>query len=625
MKGSTISISILLLCVVWGISHGQECSRSKKLQFESCTSTSDCYSTGADFFSGATCLGRDTKDQLAECPTKGVDTCACVPRGAIRFCTSDSECPDETYCGTSPRNGASLCVGCLSYDDDKIGFKPLENNPSRCKATVDAQLHPPCGRALDFCSDTLPCKQPYSCLYRGTKEIFKCGSGTIPCQCYVPTLGNGNGKVVKAAIQECSTNADCDDREVCALQTFDSKKACVSCDYATKNPFYTASTSALAKCKQMKVSRSAPKYYQPSSNGRTLDVCVSDDQCTGSRKCVQFKNFSMGETNILKTKKCEGESNLCFCKRAKLTPCTASKQCQIGESCATTDIIGVSKKCVSNSFIASLSAENYELVGGFHPNPSTVNRLTGQKCKFDWQCGGSRRCTHITENWGGCAGRKSCLCQPLEATECVTDSACGNGERCMRYTDGKEDSFCGHPELVSRFPEIEFVRSTQKQGSDSATVDAGTGLTGDPCLTAKDCKSGRFCRHINEQKGFCGSRKFCKCVVKEPKKNQCRSVANCIDGEVCVDIKDSVPSQAACMSKSAFEADKTNLLKLVNIKTTNRKKVARFARSARSAEVDQSGPKLSFNDLIEMKKKASEQLPEQTRFTIRENEQEAVF
>lgn len=462
----------------------------KALSFERCTTASDCANTSPGRQSNLPkfiCAGRNDDDELLQCPSKDVETCVCFPTSSSKYCNRDSECPDQMYCGRSSRTGNQLCVGCMTLFDDELrqSFTAVQNDSA---ARSCYKQHPPCGQALDFCSPTMPCNlDQYECIFKNGADRFFCDGESSPCQCELPNEDNRTGQYIK----RCTSVDDCvNERETCVYDIRKKSTYCISCDALFNDPLLilpkfnfslgaipdsnvTSNPSGVDEvCTQSKkIPRPAPKRYVKSPNGRTFDLCLNDNECSTKRKCVQFQSTELPDPEAVDP--CAGPDKLCFCLPPNLPYCKNGQDCFRGESCITSDTIQVQRKCVSNSFILSLSNRDYDLHGRLQSAKNGPAK-SGEPCQYDWDCVPRTRCTYASEpaRFGGCAGRTACTCRRLSNPECESDGDCKRRERCASFRNKTEQGrpFCVSEEAVTLFrfyksqfqSGLEFVKDDQK-------------------------------------------------------------------------------------------------------------------------------------------------------------------
>lgn len=484
------SILLLVLFILPFLNHFSIAAACKALAFERCTTVSDCANPSSGSPSTLpkfVCAGRNTDDELLKCPSNDVQTCVCFPTSSSKYCNRDSECPDQMYCATSSRTGNQLCVGCMTLFDEDLR-KSFTSVQKDSETKTCYRQHPPCGQALDFCSPTMPCNSDqYECIFKNGADRFFCDGESSPCQCELPVADNSTAQY----INKCMSAADCGhERETCVYDIRKKSTYCISCDALVNDPLLvlpkpnitigatpafnvTSNSSAVDEvCKQSKeVPRPAPKRYLKSPNGRTFDLCLNDNECSTKRTCVQFQSTESPDPEAVTA--CTGPDKLCFCLPPKLQSCENGRDCFRGESCMSSDTIKVQHKCVSNSFILSLSNRDYELHGRLQRARNGPAKL-GEPCQYDWDCVPRTRCTYASEpaRFGGCAGRTACTCRRLSNPECESDSDCKRRERCASFRNETEHGrpFCVSEEAVTLFnfyrnhfrSGLEFVNEEQK-------------------------------------------------------------------------------------------------------------------------------------------------------------------
>lgn len=512
---------------------------------ERCTSIDSCAGLRI-------CLGRNAQRTVVSCPSPNTPNCFCAPQSAFIDCTHDTDCPTHETCVTSSRTDRQLCVGCNALLENIPGriYKRVNHETSMRKCNVEQRV--PCGRSLDFCSPTKPCLPRLNCVDRINESVvFLCSSQSSACRCepgagqqfFTPCSNNNNKK---------NNNNKCPYRETCTYATVNNVNACLSCDVARTDLFFR---SHLQSCAAV-TPRPNPSY-QISPNGLSFDLCDANLLCIGSRRCRQYVDVSKP---VLGTKRCAGLDNtLCFCEPKNLQSCKTSNDCsQRGELCATIPRLGLKHTCVSAALIQSVPKRRRTVFGTvqhqFIGNKHIGHKVTGDQCKFDWDCLSPRRCTHLRDVFGGCAGRDACTCEPLQRQLCTTDSDCFRDEKCVNYVDGKTRPFCLSNSVVSKNVNIQgpwFKRPIH-------TAVPVAGLTGDPCRTQMDCRGKmRSCQHANEVAGGCRNRAFCFCQSEKKKGNGngCKMSSECEQGEICVIVKDEFPRTPTCLSKRAVSLE----------------------------------------------------------------------
>lgn len=488
------------------------------------------------------CLGRNQNTDLVPCPAPNTPQCFCAPPGVFLSCKLDSDCPQNEGCAMSPRTGRQLCVGCKAIAEKSRNFQLVDLESTKC-----SQPRMPCARTLDFCSLSRPCVPRLQCVDRIDKNTaFLCSSGSTACRCEPPRG--------QQFFTPCDDPTQCPHRETCTFVTTSHVNACISCDIAKRDIFFKG---MLQTCKDL-TPRPDPKYIR-SSNGLNFDLCIDSIMCSQKRACMQFKDISTPSNGF---EKCSSIDNLCFCNGPTKTLCESASNCQQGETCATVPRIGVTKECVSLALLETIPSNSFMVFG--EKEERKGNGVTGDACRFDWDCRSARRCTHTTDKFGGCAGRRACTCEPLLRDMCQTDSDCNMDEKCVNFVDGKTRPFCLSTAVVSKTPDIQGPAFM----SQPATPVPGNGLTGDACRDHIDCNGSRSCQHANEISGGCKGRGYCFCQAEFD--NNCSQSADCEDGEVCTQIKDSCsqgndifPCSSMCMSYLAFQSEPSNVLEEV--------------------------------------------------------------
>lgn len=593
-------------------------SCSANLTLERCSVDSDC--NGFGIAPTHVCAGRaQSSGSLSECDKSTNRTefplCVCYPF-AFRYCDSDADCNDQTYCGTSPRTGNQICVGCLVLTDPDVDFVPVD--PVATARNCPA-VRPPCGLGLDLCSVSMPCESPYDCatlendpsgntsgdgnsgdgddgvnansmaITREQNQIpYRCSQDSTTCTCLLVESGNASSDDSPSkdtiALTSCTSDADCTPtREACAWEIQLGRNLCASCDAIDQSSYLLLNdTSKCDALYTIEPKRSPPSRYVLSPNGRTFDKCEDDVQCTNGRKCMRFATFSTDDPSSFDPSQVvpcsqplpssSSDPPFCFCRPEQLQECRSGSDCHRGETCATSERVGAERNCVSNRLLDIISNNNFEVHGGRRDNGGGSGR-TWDKCQFDWDCKGPRRCTSLAEPFGGCAGRRSCVCRDVHDRPCATDSDCADAdsesdddddddgnEVCVNYIDGYTTPFCVSNKVLDLYPYIARV------DDDASSVPTpiptyATGLTDDPCLTDNDCLAPRKCTHGTQRTGSCDGRRFCVCrpVLQDGKSmiDTCKYTRqDCVPGEVCVADKGAVPLSLSkfCTSEAAFDA-----------------------------------------------------------------------
>lgn len=384
----------------------------------------------------------------------------------------------------------------------------------------------------------------------------QCGRNDHPCQCAFPV---GASDTTLSATS-CETNEDCaNDRESCAYNTQVGMNSCVSCTAIDNSLVLVLNDTS--KCDDLKGRRPAPRSYFPSSNGKTNDLCVRTAQCDGDRSCFQYKDETF--TSLVA---CKGSDNLCFCRERKLTGCKDGSDCETGESCIFSENFGgFIDECVSNAFLASVSANQFFYTGNATKTPDG-NGVHLDLCEYDWDCMSPLRCTHVTDEYGGCAGRRGCQCKPLVNSFCSSDSDCTtNGEVCAKYIDGNSRPFC----VSANYMDVTtngLVAVDFKSTKPERPIDTFK-LTGDTCIDNSGCSGNRTCKHNTEAFGLCNQRNFCSCVADEPQ--ACNTTADCTTmGELCAEITGVGPIGGTCVSTLSFDADVSGTRREIGVRNT---------------------------------------------------------
>lgn len=492
------------------------------------------------------CLGRNTGNLLVSCPGENIRQCFCAPPTQFLDCSSDNECPEHEACAISGATGRQLCVGCRAIADEARNYTALNNTSDRC-----GKPRVPCGRTLDFCSENQPCVTRLQCVDRVRPDSpFLCGSSSTACRCEPP----GGQQFFTPCLD--GGESVCPVREACTFATPTNVNACLSCDTGRNDYFFRLTTSGFdntnSVCNNLP-SRDNPKYER-SPNGLNYDLCLADVMCDGDRVCSEFRDDFFPESG---TKPCSDINNLCFCEpRVSASACETSSSCPLGEACATVATIGVDRGCVSEALFETIPSNAYIRFDSDNAtDPMDGLGVTGDTCRFDWDCRGERRCTHLTDVFGGCAGRRACTCEPLQRQVCSLDSECSLDEKCVNFIDGKTRPFCLSTRIVSG--DASLQSDSFRPPTETPIPSQFSGLTGDPCRIHTDCAGQRSCQHANEVSGGCKGRALCFCQAQF--NNSCTKTADCSDGEICTRVIDScspnsttLPCQDTCLSEETF-------------------------------------------------------------------------
>lgn len=440
-------------------------------------------------------------------------------------------------------DGNVLCVGCKALID--LSNRYTETVLGSC--TKDAQgngkdqEYIP-GRTEDLCSYVDGCANDLKCT--DSFDGSECLRFSLRCQC-LPKNGRPT---------ECVSSDTCPGGETCVRHTILDKKICVSCHAARHIYHYVEEEKGKCNAKKYNKPRDIP-VYPTSPDGYSLDTCTNDIQCRKGLKCKEYS----------KKQDCSKNDTLCVCLKPKgLTECKNNKKChdkQKGEVCANGSFPLKRNRgmCVSHVY----DTENL-------PNDVYVeaplergNNLSGDGCSSELDCAYPRACTHPSDEFGGCAGRKNCVCQPILRDVCDdSGNGCVKGEKCVNVPDAKNKNYCKSKKVPDSFLENEI-------GKEVEELPTGGGWIGDTCKTSEDCKDAEFerkCYHFLERFEDCdGDRKGCLCMpeIKEDTRGRileskkCTGKNGCGRGESCVKYIDSLENEGFCYSKDAEANDPT--------------------------------------------------------------------
>lgn len=534
----------------------------KALTYERCVSGNDCLSYSSTV--PAICAGRDALNNLSTCnkTTTGISNCLCR-QPIAHLCDTNRDCLDGEFCGESIKSGRKVCVGCLLLEDKDPAlanaFIPVNKGNTEAKCEKARQ---PCGHVEDYCSITMPCDQNYECLitvwdaFFGPTD-FTCSSESTSCRCNQRATASsstyGDYAVKKCSLDQQCTKNDVEPREACANHTYSNMLYCTSCDVirTSHNIIFANLDANEFKCANT-TKRDPPMSYVEGPNGRPMDRCQTDSQCTGNSTCVEQKREEEKPTKYLP---CGGASSkLCYCRPDTFTSCSKLSDCNRGETCTTIENFNVTEGCVSNAFLDAVSGDGYQVIG---KRGHTVDgpKLTYDACKYDWNCKSPRRCTHLADSflYGHCAGRKSCVCKPLVTPACASDADCEDGEKCATILDARSEPLCISRDALKN--STEYVPVGNVVAAVPTPIDASnsTGYAGEACLSDTDCAAGRFCHHItefpNNATDHCANnRRNCICKIRIDKLESCTSSMNCTYNEVCTMYEDTFPAFGSCVS-----------------------------------------------------------------------------
>lgn len=171
------------------------------------------------------------------------------------------------------------------------------------------------------------------------------------------------------------------------------------------------------------------------SGGLAGDSCSATQPCRSYRKCMQRSNATLPCPSSV-TRSGSSEQNGCICLNSKV--CACDRDCMDGELCS--GVLGRSY-CFSPALIQSLKWANRL--------PCKDGGLTGDDCRSDQECLGSRRCVAGGEA-SECeignilcgprrppctAGIAKCYCDDFTRCQCSTD--CRDTEVCTSTTEGR--------------------------------------------------------------------------------------------------------------------------------------------------------------------------------------------
>lgn len=485
------------------------------------------------------CLQQGNEETFNDCTASDDETCRCMPsdEDGFTYCESaEDACPSGEGCGKNEATGDRICLSCRQIQDSSSDFTAVDRDV--CSASTELTTPPtasfasspvpmPPRRSLDWCSPSEPCGEGLICVSRFPS---KCGPTDLGCYCSY-----------KPPDTPCrSANMCSDPDETCSYNTERGNTRCVSCNVIATEIFYQPYENN-RKCKTV-VPLPTPEFPPP-SNGLFKDQCFFDIGCQPPYQCA-MRN---GEP-------CEIHSASCTCQNAEngAQLCGSSSECRSGEVCAK---ITDEPQCLSISYVLGLPQVNYEVLGDF---PERGNNVTGDICRIDYDCVDGLYCTHELNSFppGGCIGRRACSCRGLQFQLCTSSDDCRAGEVCVNVPDARNDAYCYSAQKTSIDP---YVREISEMTSPTPAVLPADGWTGDLCKQDRDCKKGRVvrqCRHYLERPdvGPCNGRDLCVC--KTPFGAFCASDSECMSGEDCVQVKDTLPAAPGeCISEKLLELE----------------------------------------------------------------------
>lgn len=373
-------------------------------------------------------------------------------------------------------------------------------------------------------------------------------------------------------VLSCSSSVDCGVNEVCAYSCITEQPFCVSCSILSRDSTYTPvnAVASTAVCGAT-FTPPPPPDYLVASNGANYDQCSLDAQCRDDRVCVKKSDSSPCELG--------SEEGFCMCMPPIKDICSSSEDCARDELCGEVldELTGKVKDttCLSKRILHLLHNSNVRPVNpaDMAPGGGEADKESGDghavytgdfddvgtglafdECKYDWDCAGSRRCTHATGSYGGCAGRRACTCKPLFRPPCTQVADCPDGETCANVPDARTRNLCiSKAALPNLWPNVAI---SELDSFDAVDVPPGTGLVSDACKLDSDCKGARVCVHATEWFAACNGRRACSCeeYVDGRLGVTCLSEDDCTDGELCFRSLDNTDRKGTCISPN-FRSD----------------------------------------------------------------------
>lgn len=515
--------------------------------------------------------------------------CLCFPIGGPKSCSHSRDC-DSTprdICARYQSTSQPLCYSCDHIDNLQL----LPGAKEKCDATLsDSPMESPSSTSLpngDLCTAQL-CKN--DCVNTNTVTNSRCMPYDLSCQCSI----NFDIEGCTSSLSHCALD------EVCAIDSYTKMKNCLSCRLVSQNirylPLDTGNpTSTNSACVLPPPNAPSPLPKPPQKfplygvNGYTLDPCTIDAQCISPRRCVSFDIIN----DMYVPSNSTGDISHCRAVSENILtthdiPCTRENDCPAGEACFIAPRnygpAPFSPICLSvfwRGFQSDATEVGTSRVG-VNPieRPKTGGR-TGDTCRFDTECLPPRRCQQIYEHsYGGCAGRRACMCRQIFLTPCEYSDHCDDHEEvCANYVDAVSRAFCRSRADVGRDPLLYIVddRFRAANSSDEIVVNPwvngearasvtpqprGKRLIGEPCLMVSDCVSA-YCAHITEYFNDCNQRRGCFCVnewvqctiEKNGSSLSTGGEVGCREAELCVRLSDNASRWAlhACRSRWAVE------------------------------------------------------------------------
>lgn len=535
----TVVLSIAYVSTPHFCAQAQETSEPSfaGLAWEHCTRQDHCLDS---YFCA------ETKDGLyVGCPIgdAGDDTetfCNCIRIDKNFDCSTSADCASGEICSIQERdNTTQTCVSCFALANNTIfEFEPAFATDTACdqlpsplpsSSPSPSPAASPPTRAFDFCYGVGDCDDgTYCSIWEDPTEQCSVYSTKCVCEPITPT--------------SCSASSECNEGTVCVTDVYDGVDICVSCTAVAQRANYVPLDEAGNAC--LKATPVQGPGYPIQLNGASLDLCRSDEMCNGGRTCMYRK-----ETE---TTSCPADlNNNCICLGSNgLTACLSAGDCEDGlEICGIAVDIPFSV-CYSLYLAAALTPVFGKVIGA-RPTPTVeVPALSGESCRFDWECASPRRCNHITESgrYGECAGRRACRCEPLFDLRCAENDDCESGEACAHIVGARTGPVCRALSAIAADPlyELEEPSSISVPPAASPTSGAespvpgspGSRLLGEPCTDGADCTS-QLCRHVTENATECVGRPGCRCVPASATAS-CEQDSDCQSGELCTVVYDQV-------------------------------------------------------------------------------------
>lgn len=488
--------------------------------------------------------------------TSPSEFCNCKPLIGVGTCSSSASCAHGEICARdNVQDSQFFCVSCYALGNNTIfNFKPLSASDEACdalptptaspSATVSPIALPP-ARAFDFCYGS-DCDGGMFCA-QSEQQKFQCIMTSTKCVCQPDSA------------TRCSDSSVCEEGTACVTDVREGENICVSCTAIAQQANYVPLDEAGTTCLQ--VTPIPGPSYPIQLNGASLDLCRSDTMCHGGRICVE--NISSPSTASCP----EDQALSCLCSPPRgLVSCESSVDCESGlEVCGIAPSLP-SLKCYSLYLAKAFGPVFAKVIGEKLMPVAESPALSGEECRFDWECAPPRRCNHLSESnrYGECAGRRACRCKPLFDKRCSGNDDCDVGEACVHIVGSRTGPVCRALSAIAADPlyELEDPESVVIPPAPSPSSGVklpipaalGSRLLGEPCSANADCTS-QMCKHVTEDATECAGRPGCKCAPSITGLS-CKTNRECEKGEVCAVVLDQIRHEVPpfCFSAALIQA-----------------------------------------------------------------------